>query len=341
MRRATLKDVADLAGVSKATVSYILNDAKKTISPETRDRVQKAIEELGYIPNIGAASLSNNCSKLIGVVIPQTEPGSELMFKNSFYSEILSAIEYEARKRGYHIIISATDVNESYMRLVVERNLDGVIAIGMYPDNFYRQFKKIEVPVALIDSYCTDKYFHNIRIDDEYGGYLVTKYSIEKGHTKIGFLSGQIHENGVIKKRLEGYKRALNEAGIEFDAKRVYEGTVDYETGRVVAKRIASEHDDITCLVTTADILAIGAIKGFHEEGVSVPDDISIVGFDDLEISKYIAPGLTTVRQDISRKGTIATELLFESMADSEMESKDIVLPFELVERGSVKNLTE
>lgn len=339
MKRATLKDVADLAGVSKATVSYVLNDTKKTITPETREKVQKAIEKLGYIPNIGAASLSNNCSKLIGVVIPQTEPGSELMFRNSFYSEILSAIEFEARKRGYHIIISATDVNESYMKLVIERNLDGVIVIGMYPDEFYQQFKKIEVPVVLIDSYCTDKYFHNIRIDDELGGYLVTKHAIEKGHKKIGFLTGQIHENGVILKRLDGYKKALQEAGIKFDKTRVYEGNVDFETGRVMAQKIVREKADITCLVTTADVLAIGAIKGFHEMKKEVPKEYSVIGFDDLEFSRFVSPGLTTVRQDIVKKGTIAMEILFENIRDKELPSKDIVLPFTLIERDSVKKL--
>lgn len=341
MKRATLKDVAELAGVSKATVSYVLNDAKKPITEETRERVQKAIDKLGYVPNIGAASLSNNCSKLIGVVIPQTEPGSQLMFRNSFYSEILSAIEYEARKKGYHIIISATDVNESYMKLVMERNLDGVIVIGMFPDDFYQQFKKIEVPVVLIDSYCTDKYFHNIRIDDELGGFLVTKHAIDKGHKKIGFLTGQLHENGVIKKRLEGYKRALMEAGIEYDEKRIYEGTVDYETGRAIAHKIVANNDDITCLVTTADVLAIGALKGFTEAGVSVPNDYSLVGFDDLEISRFISPGLTTVRQDISEKGSLATKLLFDTIENPKIESKDIVLPFSLVERGSIKRMED
>ena len=129
MKRATLKDVAERAGVSKATVSYILNNADKPITEETRLKVKKAIEELQYVPNIGAASLTNKTSKMIGVVIPQTEPGSQLMFQNSFYSEIISAIEYHARKIGYHILISGTDVDESYIKLIYERNLDAVIAI--------------------------------------------------------------------------------------------------------------------------------------------------------------------------------------------------------------------
>ena len=336
MKRATLKDVAERAGVSKATVSYILNNTKKSISPETRERVQRAIEELEYIPNLGAAALTSNCSRLIGVVVPQTEPGSELMFQNSFYSEILSAIEYGARQRGYHVIISGTDVDESYMKLVVERSLDGVIVIGMFPDDFYRQFKKIEVPVVLIDSYCKDRYFHNIRIDDELGGYTGTKYMLGRGHTRVGILCGHRHDNGVVQKRIDGYRRALAESGIAFDERLVFEDNVDYASGVRAARRIAREKLPLTGLVATADVLAIGAVKGFAQAGAAVPEDYSVIGFDDLEITAYMNPGLTTVHQDIARKGELAIELLAESIGESEYEREDIVLPFRIVERESV-----
>lgn len=339
MKRTTLKDVADRAGVSKATVSYILNNSKKTISQETREKVQKAMKELNYIPDLGAASLTSKCSKLIGVVIPQTEPGSRLMFQNGFYSEILGAIEYRARLNGYHIIISATDVNESYIKLVVERNLDGVIAIGVYPDDFYEQFKTMGVPIVLIDSYCPDIYFKNIRIDDELGGYLSTKYMIDKGHRKIGILSGIQHENGVVKKRIQGYKKALNENNIEVDPGLIFEGEVDYQNGIDSARRIVEEKTDITGLVTTADILAIGALKGFSSMGAKVPEDYSVIGFDDLEISKYLTPGLTTIKQDITKKGEMAVELLSRSMESNDFESEDIIMPLEIVERGSVKQI--
>lgn len=339
MKRATLNDVAKKAGVSKATVSYVLNGSKKTITQETRDKVNKAIKELEYVPNLGAASLTSKCSRLIGVVIPQTEPGATLMFKNSFYSEILSAIEYRARQLGYHIIISANDVNESYMKLVYERNLDGVIVIGMYPDDFYKQFKKIGVPVVLIDSYCTDKYFHNIRIDDELGGYMATNYMLEKGHRIVAMVSGIRNENGVVNKRIEGYERALREHGITPDKDLIFEGNVDFESGVSAAKRLTDSKKEITAVVTTADILAIGLIKGFAKMNISVPDDYSVIGFDDLEISRYLPVGLTTIKQDIEKKGELAVELLSKSLEDPEFESQDIVLDSAIVERESVKRL--
>lgn len=340
MKRATLKDVAERAGVSKATVSYILNNADKPITEETRMKVKKAMEELQYVPNLGAAALTNKTSKMIGVVIPQTEPGSQLMFQNSFYSEIISAIEYHARKIGYHILVSGTDVDESYMKLVYERNLDGVIAIGVYPDEFFQQFKKIGIPTVLIDSYCKDEHFHNIGIDDELGAYMATKYMLEHHHTKIGFLSGEMKEDGVIKKRHEGYKRALNEYGIPYDKKKVFEVEVDFNCGIEVATKIVKERIDVTGIVTTADVLAIGAIKGFHQAGKSVPKDYSVIGFDDLEISKYITPGLTTIKQDIYGKGKCAVEILEKALNDKKYPKQSVEMQFEIVERESVKNLS-
>ena len=194
MARTTLKDVARRAGVSSATVSYVLN-GKRTISEDTKRRVREAIEELDYVPDLAARGLSRRDSMLIGVVVPQTEPGDRLMFQNSFYSEVLGSIEYYARQRGYHILISATDANESYLTLAKQRNLDGIIVIGMYPDEFYQQMKKTQIPIVLIDSYCNDHYYNNIRIDDAYGSYLATRHLLECGHRDAAFFAGQLKEN--------------------------------------------------------------------------------------------------------------------------------------------------
>ena len=203
--RVTMRDVAKEAGVTSAAVSYALS-GKRPISEETRRRVEQAIERLGYTPNMAARTLGSarQDSRLIGVVVPQTEAGSRLMFQNQFYSEILGSIELCARQKGYHVIISATDANESYLTLAKERNLDGIIVIGMYPDSFYQQMKESRIPIVLIDSYCNDHYYHNVRIDDAYGSYLATKYILDCGHRAVAFFSGRIKENGVMKKRLAG-----------------------------------------------------------------------------------------------------------------------------------------
>lgn len=341
MLRPKLKDVAEKAGVSAATASYVLNNKKKYISEETKEKVFAAAKELGYIPDMNARGLASKDTRLIGVVIPQREPGSALMFRNHFYSEILGSIEYQARIYGYQIIISGTDVNEDYIRLARERNLDGVIAIGIYPDDFYEQFKKIGIPVVLVDSYCEETGFHNIRSDDMYGGYLAARYMLDRGHRKIGFISGTILQDGVMKKRLLGYQKALDEFGIPYRREYVYEGAIEYEAGEMIAKEIIRDGRELTAVIATADILAIGAVKGFSGSGRKVPEDISVIGFDGLEISKYLTPGLTTVQQNITKKGERAVEILLENFREENMKVKDEILPITIAERESVITLKE
>lgn len=338
MARPTLKDVAQRAGVTTATVSYTLS-GKRPISEQTKRRVMEAIAELDYVPNLDARSLSMRDSMLIGVVVPQTEPGDRLMFQNAFYSEILGSIEYYARLEGYHTLISATDANESYLTLAKKRNLDGIIVIGMYPDEFYQQMKKTQIPIVLIDSYCNDHYYHNIRIDDAYGSYLATRHILENGHEHIAFFVGQMKENGVMKKRLLGYQQALQESGIPFRAEYVFEGQIDYSSGIKLANKLIASGLPATGVVAAADILAIGAIKGFFEAGKRIPEDYSVVGFDDVEVSQYLTPGLTTVRQQISLKGQKAVELLLKHIADPSLPKQEEILPLQLVVRGSVKKL--
>lgn len=338
MARPTLKDVAQRAGVTTATVSYTLS-GKRPISEQTKRRVMEAIAELDYVPNLDARSLSMRDSKLIGVVVPQTEPGDRLMFQNAFYSEILGSIEYYARLEGYHTLISATDANESYLTLAKKRNLDGIIVIGMYPDEFYQQMKKSQIPIVLIDSYCNDHYYHNIRIDDAYGSYLATRHMLENGHEHIAFFVGQLKENGVMKKRLLGYQQALQEHGLPFREEYVFEGQIDYNSGIELADKLIASGLPATGVVAAADILAIGAIKGFFEAGKRIPEDYSIIGFDDVEVSQYLTPGLTTVRQQISLKGQKAVELLLKHIEDPSLPKQEEILPLQLVVRGSVKKL--
>lgn len=338
MARATLKDVAQLAGVSAATVSYALS-GKRTISNETKQRIQDAINALDYVPDLNARSLSMRDSKLIGVVVPQTEPGDRLMFQNSFYSEVLGSIEYYARLKGYHILISATDANESYLTLAKKRNLDGIIVIGMYPDAFYQQMKKTQIPIVLIDSYCNDHYYHNIRIDDAYGSYLATRYILENGHKNIAFFTGQMKENGVMKKRLLGYQQALQQFDIPYRNEYVFEGQIDYNSGIALAEKLIRSGLPATAVVAAADILAIGAVKGFYEKGKRVPDDYSVIGFDDVEIAQYMTPGLTTIRQQISLKGQKAVALLLKHIEDPTLPKQEEILPLQLVARGSVKKI--
>lgn len=339
-KRITIRHIARESGVSAATVSYVLN-GKKSISSETKARILAAVKDLDYVPNINARSLSTRDSLLIGVLIPQTELGNQLMFENPFYSEILGAIEYEARILGYQLLVAGVAPGKTYLNLARERNLDGIIAIGVYRDDFYRQVMKSGIPLVLVDSYSEDTHCHNIRIDDVYGAYQALNYLLDQGHRDIAFFCGSLRDNGVMKKRLDGYRRALEEHGIPYDEKKIIEGNIDFENGVKLARRLLDAKLPVSAVFAAADILAIGAIKAFYDAGLRVPRDISIMGFDDLQLSRYICPGLTTIRQEMSLKGKKAMELLIENIKNPQLTKREEILPISIIERGSVRAISD
>lgn len=337
-KRATIRDVAREANVSVATISYVLN-GKESIREETRARVKAAMQKLNYVPDLSARGLSNKSSKLVGVVVPQTEPGSRLMLNNPFYSEIVGSIEYNARINGYHLLISGADADADYLKLAKERNLDGIVIIGIYPEDFFSELKKSRIPIVLVDSYCDDHYFHSIQINDRYGAYIATKHLLENGHRDIALISGAIKEGGVVRKRYEGYTDALQEFDVPVRKSAIFEGIVDFESGMDLADRILRSDQPFTAAFATADILAIGAMKRFHASGWRIPERFSLVGFDDLNISRYMDTALTTIHQDIYRKGQIAVEMILKGITEPGASKQEVILPVGLVERDSVRHI--
>lgn len=336
-RRVTIKDVAKEAGVSIATISYVVNK-KGRVSEETEEKVNRAIKKLNYVPDISARSLVNKNSKLIGVVIPQTEEDKQLMLNNPFYSEFLSGVEYYSRKNNFQIIVSGTDMDKRYLDMALERNMDGIIVVGMYPDEFYNDLKKANIPIVLVDSYCKDHYFHSVQINDRYGAYIATKYLIENGHENIGIVTGKIKTGGVIEERYLGYKDALNEFNITPIEKNIYSGNVDFQFGIQIAKEIA-KNKELTAIFASADILALGVIKGLKSMGIKVPEDISIIGFDDIYLSEIFDPGLTTIKQDIYKKGQKAIEMVIKSIFEESNSKQEVVMPVDIQVRETVKKL--
>ena len=336
--RVTIRDVAAAANVSVATVSYVLN-GKKKVSEETRQKILAVIDELGFVPDLNARGLSVKDTKLLGVVVPQTEPGSKLMFHNIFYSELLGSIEYAARQRGYHVIISATDVTEDYLHLIQERNLAGVIIIGTYQNRFFSELKTLDVPVVLIDSYCKYDYFHKLRIDDEDCSYQATEYVIRQGHRRIGLVTGHLQEDGVMQKRYRGFLRAFEQNGLTFSGGNLYEATVDYESGVRAADWFADTKADITAVVATADVLAIGLMKGFYEKGIRVPEEVSIIGFDDLPYCEIVSPRLTSLRVPKQEMGRMAVRRMLEMIKYGDDVRAKTQVCTEFIERDSVRTI--
>lgn len=349
-KQVSVRDVAREAGVSPATVSYILNDTPGlSFIPETRQRVLAAAEKLHYVANQAAKTLGSGRaegivqSKLIGVVIPQTEnkrKESHIMFGNPFYGTFLSAVELEARRAGYQLILSGTNPGQSYIDIAKSRTLDGVIILGAYPSDDEAEYKKYKIPAVLVDCYGSgDSFFYSVRTDDRLGGYLATKYLIEQGHHRIAIVTGELKAHGVNSERYQGYLDALCEAGLTPAHDDVFEGLVGYDHGLEVAEELARTRRDITALFASADITAIGLINGLHAAGLRVPEDVSVIGFDDVEYAKMCYPGLTTMRQNIMEKGRQAARLMIEAVQDHSLPREERIIPMELIERGTVKRV--
>lgn len=337
VKRVGIKDVAKEAGVSATTVSYVLNQKpSQSISAETTQRVWEAVKRLNYVPNLNARSLSSRRSNLIGVVIPQTEPGKEFMFSNPFYGELLSAIELTARRAGYHLLLSGTSEDQSYLSVAQNRGVDGIIIVGAYPGRNLEELRGLAVPIVLVDSYVKDATFHTIGIEDREGARMAAEYLIGRGHRRIAFVSGSIRENGVNSKRYQGYCDAMRAAGLPVTEDDLYVNTVSFEYGVEAAGEYLRRGRRQTAAFAAADVLAMGMVKGLLQRGVRVPQELSVVGFDDICLSQMCYPSLTTVRQDIARKGREAVGIIIEAAAGGDYAKQERIFPLTLVERESV-----
>ncbi len=334
----TLKDIAKEANVSVTTVSNVIHGNYKRVAPETVEKIKMIIERDNYVPNMTARSLVNKLSKIIGVINHVVPEKTGNFISDPFHSVVIEGIEKKLREKGYYMMIRTVYSEEDLFSLLRNWNIDGLIIIGLFQDDFFDKLTKANIPFVLIDSYIDNKKVLNIGLDDCRGGYLATKYLIDKGHRNIVFASPIIKKNGVVEERLIGYKMALKEAGIPFEDKNVYQQEITITEGIELGHKL-SRRTDITAVFATADILAAGIISGLMEEEKSVPEDVSIVGFDDLYISSLTAPRLTTIHQDPQEKGKVAVETLVSVIEGSSIENNNIVLPVSIVERNSVKQI--
>ncbi|MCX8131332.1 MAG: LacI family transcriptional regulator [Clostridia bacterium] len=340
--RTTIRDVAKYLGVSVATISNVLNDINKT-SEETRERVLQAVKELDYQPDFTARSLAKRKSNLIGVMLPYIEENTDTSFlsrDNFFYGEFIGGIEHGTKLRGYDYLITGTKSGQSCKEWIKKRNLDGIIIMGIYPEALFNEFKKMNIPVVLIDTY--EKYtgrFHNIAIDDKSGGMTAANHLISLGHKRIALATGSINTSDVNFMRYEGYKKALQDSNITFDEKLIYEDEVSFAGGYRIGEEILKRNSDITAVFAVADILALGIMKSFVKNGKSIPDDLSIVGFDNLKMCEFVTPGLTTISQNIFKKGVIAADTLLDDIESGVSTKERITLPIKLVVRESTKSI--
>jgi LacI family transcriptional regulator len=335
---ATLKDIAREANVTATTVSNVVHGNYRHVAPETVEKVKMIIKKSNYVPNMSARSLVNKLSKIIGVINRAVPEISGSFISDPFHSVFIEGIERKLRDMGYYLMVRTVCNDEELFSLLRNWNMDGLILTGLFQDEFFERLLTANIPFVLVDSYIDNNKVLNIGLEDANGGYIATKFLIDKGHRNIVFASPVIKHNGVVEERFKGYKTALEEADIPFENKNVYQQEINIIEGIELGHKL-SLRDDVSAIFATADILAAGIISGLNEKGKRVPDDFSVIGFDDLYISSLTAPRLTTIHQDVQEKGKIAAESLIRVIEGAPNIENNIILPVRLVERQSVKNL--
>lgn len=334
----TIRDIAQATGVSATTVSNVIHGKNNRVSAETIQSINNAIKQLGYVPNMSARSLVSSSSKVIGFVNHVITRTDANVMDDPFHSSAIGAIEMALRENGYYLMLRTVETAEELVTFLQNWNMDGLFFTGIFKDKFFDSVAGLHIPVVLIDSYVRTSQFCNVGLEDFTGSYNATRHLIEKGHRHIAFASPNIKDGGVLQERFLGYKAALAEASIPFDKSLILQQEMDIASCKLACDDIV-KHPEITGIVVSADIMAAGIMAGLKSKGVRIPDDISIVGFDDINIAQLVSPPLTTIRQDMNLKGRLAVDFMLQLLSGKPLETKEITLPTKLIERDSVRAL--
>ncbi|MCG8572326.1 MAG: LacI family transcriptional regulator [Spirochaetes bacterium] len=342
-RNVSIKTVAQEAGVSIASVSNFLNNKKGKYTEETGRKIMEAIKKLDYQVDIHARVLAKGHSNLIGLVLPITYSSSTsitLLKNNPFYSELYDGIAHEAFTKNYDIIISGFKKADDCISWIKQRKLDGVIIVGM-PFSFVEEIlKSITIPIALVDNLekktgnC-----YNIKSDEEQAFSISIQYLIDCGHKNIALATGFISGSNIYKVRSNGYYETLKNNHIKINKDYCFQDYTSFDGGYRIGEKILENKNEVTAVAASSDIMALGLIRCFYDHQIKVPDDISIIGFDDLKIASYINPTLTTIRQHIEKKGILAAKNIIHKIDFKDTLGQTIIIPSELIVRETVKKI--
>jgi len=331
-RRLTIRDVAERAGVSLGTVSNVLN-RPGLVAPTTRARVQTAMEELGFIRNTAAHQLRGGNSRSIGVVV--------LDVSNSFFTETIRGIEDAANENDYVVIVSSSDAmkerEDRCLRLLEEQRVLGILITPAQRE--LRDLAALQergTHVILLDRHSPDHTFCSVAVDDVRGGELAASHLFNQGHRRIAFVNGP----GEIRQcadRRRGVRRAARQAGLSPDTAVVElpVGALTTLAGQQAARNLLLGRRRPTGVVCANDMVAMGVLRGLRESGVKVPDDIAVVGYDDIDVAAMLSPPLTSIRQPKYELGVAAARLLLEEVADQAHRHREVRFEPELVVRAS------
>ena len=330
---ATIREVAESAGVSYATVSHVINNTR-LVSPETRQRVLAAMDALNYRPNALARSLRQGKTNTIGLVLPDSA--------NPFFAEISRSIEDEAFKKGYSVFLCNTELDTQrelfYVDVLSKKQVDGIIfvAAGDQPDSLDFLLRR-RMPVVMIDRELPQVEADAVLTDNKLGGFLATRHLLELGHKHIACIAGPSSITPSAE-RIIGYRRALEESGLSYDESLILRGDYHARSGMEITHSILKMNPWPTAIFALNDLMALGALRAAAEAGYSVPRDLAVVGYDDLELSQFTNPPLTTVAQPKKEIGAQAINLLVDRMSQKTRPPSRLVIPPELIVRRSTTN---
>lgn len=324
---SNIRDVARLAGVSVATVSRALSNPEK-VSPESLEKVHKAIAEVGYRPNMLARNFRSARAYAVVVLVPD--------IANPFYSLFIRALEDRAHQKGYAVLLGDTrgtpEREMEYIRRVETRLADGIVQLR--PSSEKSQ-NNIPADVPCVNA-CGCEYTVGpaIRIDNRGAAKSMVNYLISLGHRRIGVISG-LKDNPHAIDRLEGYKEALADAGIPFEKELIAEGDFTMWSGLNAAFQFCNMKNRPTAIFSMNDEMAIGAMQTLKSQGIRIPEDISVTGFDDIAYAKYSDPSLTTISQPAEEMGKMAMDMLLKVIEGEPLSQRECVLPTEFIIRKS------
>lgn len=326
----TMREVALRAQVSPSTVSHVINNTR-FVSEEVHARVLAAMDELGYRPNALARSLRRGRTFTLGLILPDSA--------NPFFAEIGRGIEATAFDSGYSVILCNTERDykkeELYVDVLTKNQVDGIIFVsaGDRPDSLYALLKR-QLPVVLVDRLVTGLEVDLVMSDNRLGGYEISDHLIELGHQHIACITGPSYITPSAE-RIAGYREALQEAALPVEENLIVQGDFRIESGYSAAMEILKRPGAPTAIFACNDLMAVGAMLAAHQTGRRVPQDLAIVGFDDIELASYLTPPLTTVHQPKMAMGRRAVYLLIERINDKDLPPRCEVLPSKLVIRDS------
>lgn len=326
----TMKDIARIAKVSTSTVSHVINNSR-FVSDEIREKVMRVVKDLNYTPSALARSLKVKETKTIGLLVTQTD--------NPFFAEVVSSVEQYCHQHHYNLILSTTAGNKdrlfNNLQTLIQKQVDGLLLMCADARFQIGQNLNLNCPFVIMDWWPTEQNADKIFEDSEYGGYLATKTLIEKGHKNIAIITGNLTKS-LAMNRLTGYKKALEEANIPVNPDWIIKENFDFAGGVSGMAKLLALPSRPSAVFAGNDSIAFGAYQVLWRYGLKIPEDISIIGYDNINLAQYMSPPLTTINQPKSDLGKLAVETLLQRIKNPDKEYNTILLKPELIERESV-----